>query len=161
MTCQSQHQNELGVVSNDIAVSLRHLESWCDENFVRLNPTKCSVMQVAFAKTELPKSDIILCDKVLKEKRMVKLLGILIESNLKWDAQVNSMVTRANRRLYMLMRSLKPFGMPVDDLITVFIGYIRPIFSGVARIFSVGGHWGGLGILWGGTRKIYIFYLIA
>jgi len=59
---------------------------------------------------------------------MVKLLGILIESNLKWDAQVNSMVTRANRRLYML-RSLKPFGMPVADLITVFVGYIRPVLE--------------------------------
>ena len=42
------------------------------------------------------------------------------------DLQVNSMVSKGSRRLYMLCR-LKRFGVPVNDLVSVYIGYVRPI----------------------------------
>ena len=40
--------------------------------------------------------------------------------------QVNNMVGKSSRRLYMLNR-LKRFGLPVEDLVSVYISYVRPV----------------------------------
>ena len=54
-----------------------------------------------------------------------KLLGLAVQSDLGWQSQVNSMVSKSSRRLYMLSR-LKRFGVPAEDLVSVYIGYVRP-----------------------------------
>ena len=40
--------------------------------------------------------------------------------------QVDSMVGKSSRRLYMLNR-LKRFGLPEEDLVSVFVSYVRPV----------------------------------
>ena len=49
----------------------------------------------------------------------------------------NSMVTRANLRLFML-RSPKPFGMPTTDLVTIFVGYVRPLLQYACPVWHHG-----------------------
>ena len=55
-----------------------------------------------------------------------KLQGLTVQSNLTWDKQVDNMVAKSSRRLYMLNR-LKRFGLPMEDLVSVFVSYVRPV----------------------------------
>ena len=67
-------------------------------------------------------------NQIISECQQVKLLGVIIRSDLKWNDHVDHIVSKASRKLYLL-RILKRFGMPASDLITVFSSYIRPILE--------------------------------
>jgi hypothetical protein len=55
-------------------------------------------------------------------------LGLYLQSNLKWNTQVDNMLKKANKRLFML-RSLKRFGFDSEELRTVYSGYVRPVLE--------------------------------
>ena len=42
--------------------------------------------------------------------------------------QVSDMIKRASGRLFMLT-TLKRFGLSTEDLITIYIGYVRPLLE--------------------------------
>ncbi len=57
-----------------------------------------------------------------------KLLGVIISSDLTWNAHIDYICTKASKRLYAL-RILKRSGAPANDLITVFCAFIRPVLE--------------------------------
>ena len=57
-----------------------------------------------------------------------KLLGVIISSNLTWNAHVNYICTKASKRLYAL-RVLKRSGAPAKDLIIVYCAFICPVLE--------------------------------
>ena len=57
-----------------------------------------------------------------------KILGVWLQHDLSWDKNISEMISKTNRRLYML-RMLKRFGFKKDKLITVYKGYIRPLLE--------------------------------
>ena len=57
-----------------------------------------------------------------------KLLGVLIQDDLKWDANISSLVKRANARM-VILRKLSEFGAPREDMKTIYISYIRSILE--------------------------------
>ena len=59
---------------------------------------------------------------------MKKILGVWLQHDLSWDTNISEMISKTNRRLYML-RMLKRFGFKKDELITVYKGYIRPLLE--------------------------------
>ena len=83
-------------------------------------------MQICFKRQPPSPPDLNIAGKKLEVVDETKLLGLTVQSDLCWDLQVNSMVSKSSRRLYMLSR-LKRFGVPVGDLVSVYIGYVRPI----------------------------------
>ena len=74
-------------------------------------------------------------DRILNSVDKTKILGIIIQSNLKWDSHVSELVKRCNKKLYML-RCLKRYKLPLCDLITVYCGYIRPILDYGVPVFN-------------------------
>ena len=71
---------------------------------------------------------LMIAGKELEVVSSTKLLGLTVQSNLCWDIQVDVMVNKASRRLYMLNR-LKRFGVPVKDLLSVYGSYVRPVIE--------------------------------
>ena len=57
-----------------------------------------------------------------------KSLGFILDSQLTFNDQVNSMVTKASRRLHYL-RLLTKHGTSVADLIQVYITLVRPLLE--------------------------------
>ena len=114
------------------ADQLRHallaLENWCRENYVKLNAKKCVTFQVSFNRAIVPQAEIRLSDENLEQVNETKILGVIVQDNLKWGAHVENIVSRASSRLFML-RTLKAFSCPIEDLVTVFTGFIRPVLE--------------------------------
>ena len=63
------------------------------------------------------------------------LLGIIIQSDLKWSKQVQSMTKKANSRIHML-RVLKRHGLPRQDLMTIYTSFVRPVTEYAAPVWS-------------------------
>ena len=111
-----------------LQASHAEFEQWCENYYLRLNPLKCKVLRVAFTHRQLQPAQFQLGMQVIPDCQQVKLLGVIIRSDLKWTDHVNHITSKASRKLY-LIRLLKRFGMPLSDLITVFTAYIRPILA--------------------------------
>ncbi|XP_072042855.1 uncharacterized protein [Amphiura filiformis] len=117
--------------------SLDSLSTWADENKLRLNPAKCQALQVYFGRREVPEVDLHISNHQLAVVDKVKLLGAMIQNDLKWDSQVDSMCTKANRKMFM-MRSLKEAGFSPSELLTVYKGYMRPVLEYAAPLWHAG-----------------------
>ena len=58
----------------------------------------------------------------------VRLLGLIIRSDLKWVSNTDSMVSKANKRIW-IVRRLKYLGAEVDDLLDVYVKQIRSVLE--------------------------------
>ena len=58
----------------------------------------------------------------------MRLLGIVIQSDLKWTANTENMVQKANKRIWILRR-LKNLGAKQTDLIDVYIKQISSVLE--------------------------------
>ena len=104
------------------------LDDWCKVNDMLPKPSKCHVLNVNFLRTPVQLPQLSLGGEVLQTVDHMKLLGLEIQNNLSWDIQVKNMISRASRRLFMLY-VLRKYAAPVDDMLTIFQTYIRPILE--------------------------------
>ncbi|XP_035688672.1 uncharacterized protein LOC118424240 [Branchiostoma floridae] len=105
--------------------TLDNLTTWVSDHKMTLNPKKCFVLRVCFMKAPPPPQPLMISEQPLKCVSHVKVLGLTVQNDLKWNIQVSNMLTSANRRLYILRR-LKRFGVSLADLKSVYMSYVRP-----------------------------------
>ena len=122
---------------SNIQAAVTSLRDWSLRNQMRLNPQKCISMEVCFMRDAPPPSTVVLGDGVIAQQQSVKLLGVFIQQNLKWDQHVNEMLRKANGKLHML-RLLKHHNVPTSDLLTVFNSYIRPTVEYAVPVWNPG-----------------------
>ena len=97
-------------------------------NNLKLNPAKCQALQICFKTNVPPPTELKINGCSLSFVDHAKILGIWLQHDLTWDKNISEMISKTNRRLYML-RMLKRFGFKKDELITVYKGYIRPLLD--------------------------------
>ncbi|KAI8502304.1 hypothetical protein Bbelb_198920 [Branchiostoma belcheri] len=90
---------------------------------MQLHPKKCKVMYLHFSRTVPP---LKIDDHPLQEVKVAKLLGLHLQADLRWDVHVEHMVKRAGMRLFLL-RKLKTFRFSIEDLLTIYTSYVRPV----------------------------------
>ena len=72
---------------------LDRLDAWSVDNMImKLNPSKCQVMISCFHRTQMDVPVFHIGDSVIKQANCIKLLGILVQEDLKWNAQVGKYV---------------------------------------------------------------------
>ena len=71
------------------------------------------------------------------ERSHIKLLGIWLDCDLKWKTNTEYITKKAAKRLYLL-KILKSFGTPMDDLLAFYCSVIRPILEYGAEIWNGG-----------------------
>ena len=120
---------------SSVQESVSGLASWSARNKMSLNPPKCASMEISFAKNPPDPPQILLEDQCLKAVNSVKLLGVIIQNDLKWDSHIADTIKRANQKLYML-RLLKKHNLPCNDLLTIYRSYVRPILEYGAPVWN-------------------------
>ena len=108
---------------------LDNISTWAATNNMVLNPKKCKEMTLRFRKVvdHLP-SALAIDTKALESVDAHKVLGVTIQSNLKWDLHINEVVAKASKRLHIL-RVLKRGGVPPADLLKVCFALIRSVLE--------------------------------
>ena len=57
-----------------------------------------------------------------------KLLGVTISNDLTWNKNVENIVAKAGKRVYMLYQ-LKRAGIGQHDLVTIYVSVVRPVLE--------------------------------
>ena len=74
---------------------------WFHDNYMKMNPDKCHLLTSGY-KHEFMYAK--LCENLIWESSSVKLLGVTIDSNLKFDSYILKICSIANRKLSALFR---------------------------------------------------------
>ena len=75
--------------------------------------------------------------KELEIVSVARLLGVLLQADLKWEANVVYMLSKANGRLFLLRR-LRNFHLSSEDLLQVYTSFIRPVVEYCVPVWNPG-----------------------
>ena len=108
--------------------NVKKVLDFADLQKMKLNLKKRKEMQLDFRinKTEIPSLTV---DNITLEKvSTVKLLGVWIDDNLKWQTNTGRIIKNAVKRLFLL-KTLKKYGASETDLKRFHAFFIRPVLE--------------------------------
>jgi len=120
-------------VSNDphnclLQKAADHLVSWTNVNGMVINTSKTQEMVVYFGK-QLCADDIPLIyinGRHIKKVVSFKLLSVVINSDLTWDAHVSYILSKTSKRFYCILNLCKA-GVPTRDIVYIYCSVIRSV----------------------------------
>ena len=108
-------------------VTQLHLDKigvWTDQNKMLLNKEKTKAMLFNFTNNFQFSTRVSIQDTTTEILSETKLLGVVINNQLSWDSNTEVLVKKANARM-RLLHKLVEFGVPKEDLKTIYILFIR------------------------------------
>ena len=115
---------------------VNEIESYAILNNIRLNPSKCKELSVDFLRyNSCSWHPFAVGGAIIERVSCFKLLGVYNSEDLSWASDCDSIIKRANRRLYAL-RVLKNCGLPMQDLLAVYCSLIRSILEYASIVFA-------------------------
>ena len=86
-------------------MELDRFYGWTIKNKLPINRSKCLTMKFSRSRNyDFPMEFTIGSPTILEERTTLKILGIQVQSDLRWNEQVNQMVTRASKTCWVLRR---------------------------------------------------------
>ena len=95
---------------------------------MRLNPSKCKIMRMCFFCEQPILPVFAINGRPVDSVSSRKVLGLTLQSDLRWNSHVDCIVPKAAKRLYIL-HILRCSDMSTTDLITVYVTIIRPLLE--------------------------------
>ena len=103
------------------------LSSQSQRERFKLNEAKCKELRISFANNSPDNLDpMVVNNKNLEVIPTAKLLGLTISSNLKWNAHVSEIVSKAASRLFLLRQFKRACSEP-NELLCFYRTCIRPV----------------------------------
>ena len=112
-----RNQQILKVEESIIQEELDRFHCWVVLNKLKLNYSKCFVMHFSRSRSfDFPPEFQIGISNLLEERKVISILGVQIQSNIQWDAQITQMVSRASNTIWVLKR-MKSLGVDRKTLV--------------------------------------------
>ena len=105
-----------------------NLENWSDSNYMKLSPKKCKEMCVCLLKNKPDLQPITIYGNQIERVSSHKLLGVVIQDDLKWSSHIDMITKKGSKRLHII-RVLRCSLMPANDLLKVYPSLIRPVLE--------------------------------
>ena len=102
-----------------------------------INEAKCNVITFNFSDGNIPPQTLTLNGNALKTVDKIKLLGVMITSDLKWGENTELICSKVNKKLFIISK-LKQFGVQKEDLINIWKVMLRPITEYAAPLWHSG-----------------------
>ena len=94
------------------ALDIELVETYKDKMII--NNSKCHSITFNFSKYNIVPLNLKLDDMLIQSVDKIKLLGVILTNDLKWAENTNNIVSRVNKRLYLISK-LKPFGFTNEE----------------------------------------------
>lgn len=104
-----------------------HIYNWSQENLLQINPTKSKEILTHFKRTPVEHAPVEIDGLSFERVTFVKVLGVTIRNDLKWNDHVDIILTKAAKRLYLL-RQLNRAGVSSNDLILFYCSVYKICF---------------------------------
>ena len=111
------------VAKNDSTLLQSHVNVFAEKskaNGMELKETKCKELRISFSTLNKSFDPIIINNKNVEVVTVVKLLGVTLPNDLKWNSHIGNTCKKVSTRLYFL-RQLKRAGLPPEDLIQFYV----------------------------------------
>ena len=108
--------------------SLDKICEWTNRKKMLINSDKTKYMIINYSKNYQFSTRLSLEGKVIQQITQTKLLGVMVDDSLSWQANTNYIVRQAYKRMTIL-QNLYKFSVPLEDLILIYILYIRSVFG--------------------------------
>ena len=142
INCKMSVPNDLPI--HNQFISPEHLKSqqyiteikeWTDNQKMILNAKKTKVMIFNFTNNYQFTTRLALNNENIDVVKQAKLLGVLITDDLKWDANTELLVKKANSRMELL-RKVANFNTNIEDKRNLYILYVRSILEQSCVVWS-------------------------
>ena len=117
--------------------SINDIQQWSKDNRLQLNGTKCKELRIYFGKDVLDFANIRIDGIDLEIVTHVKILGLTISGDLKWNQHVQNVVKKANKRIYFIVQ-LKRAKLPPSEILLFYCSCVRPILEYGSQVFHYG-----------------------
>ena len=107
-------ENVVKTKANTIQNDVDELVEKSKENRFQLNVAKCKGLRISFAKHSVDLDPILVNGEAINVAHTVKLLGLNISSDLRWNCHVSEISRKFSSRLYFL-RQLKRASIPTKE----------------------------------------------
>ena len=117
-------------VRNNLDTSLKDCVEWFNNNRLVINTSKTNTMVITnnVQLRNLENNPLVMIDdKYIPRVPELKILGILIDESLSWNAHIKYLCSKVNPKIALLHR-LRQF-LPQDTLNTLYITLIQPHFD--------------------------------
>ena len=115
---------------------LDQIEKWTEQKKVKSNFGKGKYMTVNFTKNYQVNTRLKLENNLLQQVTETRLLGVIIDDHLSWQANTSSIVKTAYKRM-TLLHKLYEFDIPTEDLVDIYILYIRSVLDSSAVVWHI------------------------
>ena len=138
---RKQHERTGHVLKEDmnhLQTCLDSLKEYAKENKMVINETKTKVMIFNQA-TSIDVHPIVKLDqnKIIEVVDEMKLLGVMIRSDMKWQSNTKNLIAKSYQRMWML-RNLKRNGANEDQLLRTYFQQIRSMTEMACPVWTAG-----------------------
>ena len=111
--------------NSNMQSNLDSIISWSLQHHMKLNPKKSKEMHISFKHDNLEFPPLSIDEQIIETVQSHQVLGLTIQSNLKWNEHINSVVSK---RQYII-RALRRNSVPVEDLIEIYFALVRSVLE--------------------------------
>ena len=104
------HRFEISAESNVTQRIMDGLVEFADQRQMKINYKKSKVMTFSFSRTKDFPAKVLVNGNILEVKDELKILGVIITPNLKWDVNTETICKKAYSKLWA-MRRMKSLGL--------------------------------------------------
>uniref|UniRef100_A0A8C9W5N2 Reverse transcriptase domain-containing protein n=1 Tax=Scleropages formosus TaxID=113540 RepID=A0A8C9W5N2_SCLFO len=105
---------------------VKEVAVWCSHNNLELNTLKTVEMIVDFRRNTSALSPLTIMNSTVATVESFRFLGTTISQDLKWELHIDSIVKKAQQRLYFL-RQLRKFNLPQELLMQFYSAVIESV----------------------------------
>ena len=101
---------------------------------MKINETKTKCMIFNYTNNFQFTTRLSINEKPIEVIKTTRLLGTVIQDDLRWDSNTKELVRKANARMELLRR-VASFNPPIDDLKIIYVMYVRSILEFSATVW--------------------------
>ena len=124
------------IIEKNLQKDLNSIQTWCKKNNMSINPTKTTSMLIGSQHRIKTSSDLLLHlnNTIIQSVKTQKVLGIHLDSNLKWDIQIDNLCKKLSTKLTLLRRISKYLSLESKKL--YYNAYMLPLMDFCSIVWS-------------------------
>ena len=120
------HGNFLPIQNVQSQNYLDKISQWTREKKMSLNKQKSKFMLINFTRSKQFSTRIKLDDTPLQEISECKLLGVIIQNDLSFRKNTQSIIRKAYARM-IILEKLYEFNLPIEEMVNIYTLFIRSV----------------------------------